>query len=73
MLHSKGIQAVIAPRIIANFGLTYTYKGFFANGAVHYTGPQSVSVANDQRIPGYVTNSLSFQAIWLPQITDVQA
>lgn len=59
MLHSKGMQAVMAPRIIANFGLTYTYKGFFANGSVHYTGPQSVSVANDQRIPGYVTNSLS--------------
>ena len=59
MLHSKGTQAVMAPHVIANFGLTYTYKGFFANGAVHYTGPQSVSVANDQRIPGYVTDSLS--------------
>lgn len=58
-IHSKGTQAIMAPRIMANFGLTYTYKGFFANGSVHYTGPQSVSVANDQRIPGYVTNTLS--------------
>lgn len=59
MIPSKGTQAIMAPRIMANFGLTYTYKGFFANGAVHYTGPQSVSIANDQRIPGYVTNTLS--------------
>lgn len=49
----------MAPRVMANFGLTYKYKGFFANGSVHYTGPQSVSVAGDQRIPGYVTNSLT--------------
>ncbi|MFT9361414.1 TonB-dependent receptor [Acetobacter okinawensis] len=59
LIHSKGTQAIMAPRVMANFGLTYTYKGFFANGAVHYTGPQSVSIANDQRIPGYVTNTLS--------------
>ncbi len=59
LIHSKGTQAIMAPRIMANFGLTYTYKGFFANGAIHYTGPQSVSIANDQRIPGYVTNTLS--------------
>ena len=59
MLHSKGTQAVMAPHVIANFGLTYTYKGFFANGTVHYTGPQSVSIAGDQRIPGYVTDTLS--------------
>ncbi|MCP1242205.1 TonB-dependent receptor [Acetobacter lambici] len=59
MIHSKGTQAIMAPRVMANFGLTYTYKGFFANGAVHYTGPQSVSIADDQRIPGYVTNTLS--------------
>lgn len=59
MIHSKGTQAIMAPRVMANFGLTYTYKGFFANGSVHYTGPQSVAIANDQRIPGYVTNTLS--------------
>ena len=58
-IYSKGTQAIMAPRVMANFGLTYTYKGFFANGSVHYTGPQSVSIANDQRIPGYVTNTLS--------------
>ncbi|CAP55377.1 TonB-dependent receptor [Gluconacetobacter diazotrophicus] len=59
LIHSKGTQAVMAPHVMANFGLTYTYKGFFANGSVHYTGAQSVSVAGDQRMPGYVTNTLS--------------
>ena len=28
----KGTQA---PHVLANFGLTYTNKGFFANGTVH--------------------------------------
>lgn len=59
VVHVKGNQAIMAPRVMANFGLTYTYKGFFANGAVHYTGPQSVSLSNDQRLPGYVTDTLS--------------
>ncbi|MFT9092208.1 MAG: TonB-dependent receptor [Gluconacetobacter sp.] len=59
LIHSKGSQAVMAPRVMANFGLTYTYKGFFANGSLHYTGPQSVSIAGDQRMPGFVTNTLS--------------
>ncbi|NHN89304.1 TonB-dependent receptor plug domain-containing protein [Acetobacter sp. LMG 1627] len=60
LLHSKGSQAVMAPRVTANFGLSYTYRGFFSNATVHYTGPQSVSVAGDQRMPGYVTDTLSF-------------
>ncbi|WP_367160378.1 TonB-dependent receptor plug domain-containing protein [Kozakia baliensis] len=59
MLHSAGTQAIMAPHVMANFGLTYTYGGFFGNASVHYTGPQSVSVAGDQRIPGYVTDTLS--------------
>jgi len=59
LLHSKGTQAIMAPHVMANFGLTYTYAGFFGNASVHYTGPQSVSVAGDQRMPGYVTNTLS--------------
>ncbi|NHO32790.1 TonB-dependent receptor [Acetobacter fallax] len=59
MIHSKGTQAVMAPRVMANFGLTYVYKGFFANGTVHYSGAQSVSLAGDQHMPGYVTDTLS--------------
>ncbi|NVN11254.1 TonB-dependent receptor [Nguyenibacter vanlangensis] len=59
LIHSKGTQAVMAPHVMANFGLTYTHKGFFANGSLHYTGPQSVSIAGDQRMPGYVTDTLS--------------
>ncbi|ARW17593.1 TonB-dependent receptor [Komagataeibacter europaeus] len=56
---AKGQQAIMAPRIMANFGLTYKYRGFFANAAVHYTGPQSVALDNSERIPGYVTDTLS--------------
>lgn len=56
---TKGTQAPQSPHVLANFGLTYTNKGFFANGTVHYTGPQSVTLAGDQRIPGYVTDTLS--------------
>nr|WP_282758516.1 TonB-dependent receptor plug domain-containing protein [Komagataeibacter saccharivorans] len=56
---AKGKQAIMAPHIMANFGLTYKYKGFFANGSVHYTGAQSVALDNSERIPGYVTDTLS--------------
>nr|WP_245825180.1 TonB-dependent receptor plug domain-containing protein [Neoasaia chiangmaiensis] len=59
MLHSAGTQAIMAPHVMANFGLTYVYKGFFSNASVHYTGPQNVAVAGDQRMPGYVTDTLS--------------
>ena len=59
MLNSKGTQAIMAPRVLANFGLTYKYAGFFGNASLHYTGPQSVSVAGDQRMPGFVTNTIS--------------
>ncbi|WP_373318250.1 TonB-dependent receptor [Ameyamaea chiangmaiensis] len=59
MLRSAGTQAIMAPHVMANFGLSYVWKGFFSNASVHYTGPQSVSVAGDQRMPGYVTDTLS--------------
>ncbi|AFW02531.1 TonB-dependent receptor [Gluconobacter oxydans] len=65
---SKGKQAPLAPHFMTNFGLTYTYKGIFANGALHYTGPQSTTLAGDQRMPGYFTNTLSlgyhFKPVW---------
>lgn len=65
---TKGTQAPLSPHVMANFGLSYANKGFFANATVHYTGPQSVSIAGDQRIPGYVTNTLSlgyhFKPVW---------
>ncbi|GBQ83225.1 TonB-dependent receptor [Acetobacter malorum DSM 14337] len=68
---TKGTQAPMSPHVMANFGLTYTNKGFFANGTVHYTGPQSVSLAGDQRMPGYVTDTLSlgyhFKPFWRAQ------
>lgn len=68
---TKGKQAPMAPHVMANFGLTYTHGGFFANGTVHYTGPQSVTLAGDERIPGYVTDTLSlgyhFKPWWMAQ------
>ncbi|WP_408902385.1 TonB-dependent receptor [Novacetimonas sp. GS1] len=59
LIRAKGQQAIMAPHVMANFGLTYKYKGFFANASVHYTGPQSVALDNSERIPGYVTDTLS--------------
>lgn len=56
---TKGTQAPMAPHIMANFGLTYANYGFFANATLHYTGPQSVTLAGDERMPGYVTDTLS--------------
>ncbi|UMM08254.1 TonB-dependent receptor [Gluconobacter frateurii] len=65
---TKGTQAPLSPHVMANFGLTYVNQGFFANATVHYTGPQSVTIAGDQRIPGYVTDTLSlgyhFKPVW---------
>ncbi|WP_373317496.1 TonB-dependent receptor [Neokomagataea tanensis] len=65
---TKGTQAPMAPHVTANFGLTYTNAGFFANATLHYTGPQSVTIAGDQRMPGYLTNTLSlgyhFKPVW---------
>ncbi|WP_395494640.1 TonB-dependent receptor [Acetobacter sp. KSO5] len=58
-LPTKGKQAIMSPHVMANFGLTYNSKHFFANATVHYTGPQSVTLVGDQRIPGYVTDTLS--------------
>ncbi|MBV1832227.1 TonB-dependent receptor [Komagataeibacter sp. AV436] len=58
-VYAKGKEAVMAPHVMANFGLTYKYRGFFANAAVHYTGAQSVAMDNSERMPGYVTDTLS--------------
>lgn len=56
---TKGHEAPQAPHVMANFGLTYQKYGFFGNATLHYTGPQSVTLAGDERIPGYVTDTLS--------------
>ncbi|WP_231850389.1 TonB-dependent receptor [Komagataeibacter medellinensis] len=56
---TAGRQAPQAPHVMANFGLTYQKYGFFGNATLHYTGSQSVTLAGDERIPGYVTDTLS--------------
>ncbi|WP_456306001.1 TonB-dependent receptor [Komagataeibacter rhaeticus] len=56
---TKGHNAVMAPHVLANFGLTYTYKGFFSNFGLHYASSQSTSLAGDERMPGYVSDTLA--------------
>ncbi|WP_227672329.1 TonB-dependent receptor [Komagataeibacter sp. FXV3] len=56
---TKGHEAVMSPKVMANFGLTYNYRGFFANASLHYAGSQSVTLAGDERMPGYVSDTLS--------------
>lgn len=69
LLHTKGLRPVQAPSIMANFGLTYDDGNFFGNVGIHYTGAQYATFVNDQKIPGYVTDSLAvgyrFPSYWL--------
>jgi len=58
-LPTKGKQAINTPRVMANFGLTYANQGFFGNFSLHYTGPQSVTMVGDERMPGFVTDTLA--------------
>ncbi|MBB2180596.1 TonB-dependent receptor plug domain-containing protein [Gluconacetobacter tumulicola] len=58
-LRTKGNGAPMAPKVMANFGLSYNDSRFFGNFALHYAGSQSVTLVGDQRMPGYVTDSLS--------------
>lgn len=58
-LPTKGKQAIATPRVMANFGLTYANEGFFGNFSLHYTGPQSVTMVGDERMPGFVTDTLA--------------
>lgn len=58
-LPTKGKQAILTPRVMANFGVSYNSAGFFGNFALHYTGPQSVTLVDDQRMPGFVTDTLA--------------
>jgi len=58
-LPTKGKQSILTPRFLANAGLTYESNGFFGNASVHYTGPQSVTLVGDQRMPGFVTNQVA--------------
>lgn len=58
-MQTKGKNAIMSPHIMANFGLSYESQGFFGNFALHYTGPQSVTLVGDEHMPGFVTNSLT--------------
>ncbi|GBQ87906.1 TonB-dependent receptor [Acetobacter nitrogenifigens DSM 23921 = NBRC 105050] len=66
-IHTKGNTAVMSPKVMANFGLSYTKGGFFGNFSLHYASSQSVTLAGDEHMPGYVTDTLSlgyrFQSI----------
>lgn len=58
-IQTKGHRAVMAPKVMANFGLTYRYKGFFVNGTIHYASSQYTTLARDEKMPGYVTDTLT--------------
>lgn len=58
-LPTKGKTAVQAPHVLANFGLTYDDGKFFGNVGVHYTSSQYATFVNDEKMPGFVTDSLA--------------
>lgn len=59
LIHSSGSQVIMAPKFMANLGGSYESGHLFGNVSLHYTGPQSVSIAGDQRMPGYITNTIA--------------
>ncbi|WP_146881245.1 TonB-dependent receptor, partial [Acetobacter tropicalis] len=69
LLPTKGLRPVQAPSIMANFGLTYDNGNVFGNVGIHYTGSQYATFMNDQKIPGYITDSIAigyrFPSFWL--------
>ncbi|WP_242401171.1 TonB-dependent receptor domain-containing protein [Acetobacter okinawensis] len=42
-LRTKGYEAPMAPKVMANFGLSYDDTHFFGNFALHYASSQSVT------------------------------
>ncbi|MFT8464759.1 TonB-dependent receptor [Acetobacter persici] len=59
LLPTRGKRPVQAPSVMANFGLTYDDGRIFGNVGIHYTSSQFVTFTNDQKIPGYITDSLA--------------
>ncbi|MBB2173180.1 TonB-dependent receptor plug domain-containing protein [Gluconacetobacter asukensis] len=58
-LPTKGKQAIASPHVITSAGLSYDDGHFFGNLSLKYVGPQSVTLVGDQRMPGYMTDSVS--------------
>jgi iron complex outermembrane recepter protein len=58
-LPTKGKQAVASPHVITSVALTYDDGSFFGNATLKYVGPQSATLVDDQRMPGYITNAVS--------------
>ncbi|GAN60143.1 TonB-dependent receptor [Acetobacter cibinongensis] len=59
LLPTKGRRAVMAPHVLANIGLTYDDGKLFGNFAVHYTSAQYTTFMNDEKMPGYFTDSIA--------------
>ncbi|QEH96995.1 TonB-dependent receptor [Gluconobacter thailandicus] len=59
-LRTKGKTPIITPTIMGSVGLTYEEGPFFMNASLHYTGKQYSTFMNDQALPHYFTNSLTF-------------
>lgn len=58
-LRTKGKRAVMAPHVLANIGMTYDDGHLFGNFAVHYTSSQYSTFMNDEKMPGYFTDSIA--------------
>ncbi|NHN86775.1 TonB-dependent receptor plug domain-containing protein [Acetobacter musti] len=58
-LPTKGKVAVQAPRTQAALGLDWDDGSFFANVNIKYVGSQYSTLMNDQKVPYYVTDSVT--------------
>lgn len=58
-MHTKGKQAVMAPKVSASFNLAYDDSHFFGNVGIKYISSQSVTMVGDERMPGFVSDSIA--------------
>ncbi|WP_086552878.1 TonB-dependent receptor [Acetobacter orientalis] len=59
LLQTKGKRAVMSPHVLANIGMTYDDGKLFGSFAVHYTSAQYTTFLNDEKMPGYFTDSIA--------------
>jgi iron complex outermembrane recepter protein len=59
-LPTAGKTQILSPHYQAGLGLTYDDGHFFGNLNVRYVGTQYATLMNDETVPGYVTDSMTF-------------
>ncbi|MEN3167748.1 TonB-dependent receptor [Gluconobacter sp. OJB] len=58
-LPTKGKIQIQSPKVQAAFGLDYDDGKFFFNGQIKYIGSQYSTFMDDNKIPGYITDSIA--------------